>query len=376
MQDITHRDIEQVGTVVIGGGQAGLVTAHGLAAQGHSFVVLDAAERTGDSWRNRWDSLRLFTPGRYDGLPGLAFSARRHRAPTKDQMADYLEAYAAHFSLPIRHGVHVTGVSTWDGRFTVTTDRGRLAADNVVVATGASHRPWTPDFASELDPAILQLHSSDYRRPDQLRPGGVLLVGAGNSGAEIALDIAATHDTWLAGRHPGHVPFRIDTVAARLLLIRLVRFVGHRVLTFGTPVGRKVLPKMSSGGDPLVRVKPRDIASAGVHRVGRVVGVAKGRPVLEDGEVLDVGNVVWCTGFRHDYPWIDLPVLDDAGRPRHERGVVAEAPGLYFVGMEFQYAATSGTVTGTCRDAGYVLKQIAKRSRALRTREVSEPQLT
>jgi putative flavoprotein involved in K+ transport len=192
-----------------------------------------------------------------------------------------------------------------------------------------------PSFARDLDPGIVQLHSADYRNLSQLRPGGVLVVGAGNSGADIALEAArGGHRTWMSGRDVGHVPFRINSVAGRLVLVRLVlRGLFHRVLTVNTPMGRTLRRKMLSMGGPLIRVKPRDFDTAGVERVPRTAGVQNGRPILEDSRVLDVANVVWCTGFHPGFSWIDLPVFGDDGRPMQERGVAINEPGLYFVGL-------------------------------------------
>jgi putative flavoprotein involved in K+ transport len=346
-------------TIVIGGGQAGLATGYYLRQQGRDFVILDANERIGDSWRDRWDSLRLFTPARYNGLPGMPFPAPAHAFPAKDDMADYLEAYAAHFELPVRTGVQVDRLSKPGGRFVVKAGDLRLESDNVVVAMATFQKPRVPPFARELDPGIVQLHSSDYRNLSQLQDGGVLVVGAGNSGSEIALEAARRHPTWMSGRHPGHVPFRIEGVAARLLLVRLVlRVLFHRVLTVQTPMGRKLRPKALTRGGPLIRVKPEDLAAAGVERVPRTVGVRDGLPVLEDGRVLDVANVVWCTGFHSGFSWIDLPVLGDQ-EPMHERGVVAGEPGLYFVGLNFLYALSSTMIHGVGRDARRVARAIA-----------------
>jgi putative flavoprotein involved in K+ transport len=350
---------EHFGTIIVGGGQAGLAMGHELQRKGLPFVILDAAEQTGDAWRTRWDSLRLFTPARFSALPGMRFTGQNKLAPTKDEMADYLAAYAERFELPIRHGVRVDGLTREGGRFLVTAGVDRYTADHVVVATGAFHTPWTPAFAAELDPRIVQLHSRDYRNPSQLRPGGVLLVGAGNSGCDIALDVASNHPTWLAGRHPGHVPFRIEGRVTHHL-VRVVRFVGHHVLTWRTPIGRKVLPKLMQGGNPVVRIKPKDIAAAGVESVPRVAGVRDGLPVLEDDRVLNVANVIWCTGYRTSFSWIDLPVFAPDGVPLHERGVVQAAPGLYFVGLDFQFAATSETITGVGRDVAYVARSMKR----------------
>jgi putative flavoprotein involved in K+ transport len=206
----------------------------------------------------------------------------------------------------------------------------------------------------------VQVHSFDYRNPAQLQPGGVLIVGAGNSGAEIALDVVPGHETWLSGRDTGHVPFRIDGLAARLLLVRLVlRVVFHRILTVKTPIGRKVRAKMLHLGQPLVRTKPQDLVAAGVQRVPRVARIENGLPVLEDGRVLDVSNVIWCTGFHSGFSWIDLPVFDANGDAQHDSGVVTSEPGLYFVGLKFLYAASSSTLHGVGRDAARIADRIS-----------------
>jgi putative flavoprotein involved in K+ transport len=326
-------------------------------------LVLDAFDRVGDAWRMRWDSLRLFTPARIDGLPGWRFPARGWSFPTKDEMADYLEAYVERFGLSVRTGVRVDGLSRSGNGFLVTSGGRRFEARNVVVASGAHRRPRVPDFASSLDPGIVQLHSSEYRNPDQLREGGVLLVGAGNSGAEIAKELAASHPTWLSGRSTGEIPVRHGSPPARVA-VRVIRFLGTHVLTTRTPLGRKVRPKLLSAGTPLIRVKRKDLAAAGVELVPRTAGVQGGLPVLEDGRVLPVTNVIWCTGFRPDYGWIDLPVFGEDGRPVQERGVVESEPGLSFVGLVFQYSATSDTLPGVGRDAAYVAKHLVSRRAA------------
>ncbi len=353
---------EEIETVIIGAGQAGLSVGYHLARRGVPFVILEANQRVGDTWRRRWDSLRLFTPARFDGLDGLPFPASAHAFPTKDQMADYLESYAQRFGLPVRTGVTVDRVTRADGGFFVSAGELRIRAEQVVVAMATYQKPRVPAFAAELDLEIVQLHSLEYRNPGQLRDGGVLIVGAGNSGSEIAMELACTgRATWMSGRDTGHVPFRIDGTAARLGLLRLVlRGLFHRVLTLDTPLGRKVRPKATSRGAPLIRVKPQDLAAAGVVRVPRMAGVRGGLPVLDDGRVLEVTNVVWCTGFEPGFTWIDLGgVFDDRGEPAHERGVVAAAPGLSFVGLHFLYAMSSTMIHGAGRDAEYVARRIA-----------------
>src|SRR5437870_802083 len=350
--------VENFDTIVIGGGQAGLAVGYYLKKQGRSFVILDANERIGGSWRTRtWTSLRLFTPARYDGLPGWPFPAPGWSYPTARETADYLEAYAARFELPVRTGMAVDRLGKDGDRYLVQCGGRRFASDHVVVATGFYGTPSVPEFASELDPRIVQMHSSAYRDPSQLRPGGVLLVGAGNSGADIGIEVSRTHRTWLSGRDKGQVPIRIETRKARFVL-PVLWFIASHVLTVRTPIGRKVRPQVLSGGAPLIRVKSEDLHAAGVERVPRTIGVRDGQPVLEDGRIMDVANVIWCTGFRQDFTWIDVPVFADDEAPVHERGVTSE-PGLYFVGLDFLYAFTSENIGGVRRDAWHIVKRIA-----------------
>jgi putative flavoprotein involved in K+ transport len=356
---------ERVETVIVGGGQAGLATAYVLARRGRPAVILDAHERVGDAWRTRWDSLRLFTTARYSGLPGFRFPAPGWSFPTKDEMADYLESYAERFALDVRTGTRARTLTRRGDRLVLTTDSGgRFEADHVVVATGAHRIPRQPAFASELDPSIVQLHSSDYRRPSQLQDGGVLLVGVGNSGADIALEVVRTHPTWLAGKETGHIPVRIEGSGKYFFV--LIRFFGHHVLTERTPFGRRALRKARGKADPLIRVRPKDLLAAGVERVPRVAGVRDGLPLLEDGRSIDVRNVIWCTGFRNDFSWIDLPAFGADGQPTHVRGVIPSVPGLYFVGLPFQYAKSSDVLPGIGRDHAYVAERILAADRAPR----------
>jgi putative flavoprotein involved in K+ transport len=352
---------ERVNTVIIGGGQAGLSTGYHLAQRGISFVILDEGARVGDVWRRRWDSLRLFTPARHAGLDGLRFPAAPFSFPTKNEMADYLEMYAREFALPVRLGTRVERLTRVGNRFLLVAGAARFEAENVVVAMAQYQRPRVPAFAGELDPGTLQLHSLDYRNCAQLRDGGVLIVGAGNSGAEIAIETARTgRRTWLAGPDTGQVPFRVDGLPARLVVSRLVlRVLFHRVLSIATPIGRKVRPKVLHKAAPLIRTKPKHLTAAGVVRVPRVVGVRNGLPLLEDGRVLDVANVVWCTGFDPGFSWIDLPVFGADGQPQHEGGIVASERGLYFVGLHFLYAFSSDMIHGVGRDAARIAEAIA-----------------
>ena len=350
-------------TVVIGAGQAGLSTAYHLRRRGRDCVILDAHRRVGDNWRNQWDTLRLFTPAKYDGLPGLPFPGDPWSFPVKDEVADYLENYARTWDLPVRTGVRVRRLGRTDGHYVLDTDAGTLTADNVVVATGPFGRtPHLPPFAADLDESILQLHSSEYRRPDQLAPGPVLVVGASHSGGDIAYELAATHPVVLCGPDRGQLPLHIESRAAHPVVPLLV-FLARHLLTRRTPVGRQMMDEVRFHGGPLIRVRREDLAARGVdRREARMSGVRDGRPALEDGTVLDVTNVVWCTGFRQRFEWIDLPVLGEDGWPKELRGVVEGCPGLFFCGLSFQSGFGSMVFFGVGRDAEYVARRIVDRT--------------
>jgi putative flavoprotein involved in K+ transport len=353
--------VERYETVVVGGGQAGLSVGYHLKKQRRSFVILDASERIGDSWRERWDSLRLYSPAFRDGLPGMPFPAPRSTYPTKDEMGDYLEAYAARFELPVRSGAAVNQLTKDNGRYVANAGAERFEADTVVVATGVFRRPYTPEFAGELDPSVTQLHSSDYRNLSQLQDGPVLVVGAAHSGSDIAYEASASHDVILVGPDTGQIPVPIESRRGRLGF-RVLVFVGTHVLTVDTPLGRKMRPHIRHGGGPLLRYRKKNLLAAGVQRViARVVGVERGVPVLDDGRVLDVRNVVWCTGFRPDFRWIRVPFeIGDDGYPAQYRGVAASSPGLYFAGLPFLHSFASMLVAGAGRDAERVARHIAE----------------
>lgn len=348
-------------TIVIGGGQAGLSVGYHLKRAGLPFLILDSNERTGDQWRTRWDSLRLFTSAAFSGLDGMPYPGRGDHFPTKDEFADYLEHYAATFGLPIERGCRVDRLSRRGDSYLVEAGARRFEAKQVVVAMANYQRPSIPAFAAELDSSIMQLHSSEYRNSGQLPEGAVLVVGAGNSGAELAREIAGTHDVLVSGSSPGELPFDIDSRIAHALLSRVaLKVVFHRVLTRATPIGRTARPRLLRAG-PLIRVKAKHLAAAGVERVARTVGSTDGRPLLEDGSSPDVAAVVWACGFRPGFEWIDVPLRYEGKVPAQKRGVIAEAPGLYFVGLHFMHAMSSSMIHGVGRDARYVVKAIERR---------------
>lgn len=357
-------EAERIDTLVIGGGQAGLSAGYHLKQRGIPFLIVDADARIGDHWRDRWDSLRLYSPARWDSLPGFRFPARAFHYPTGREMGDYIAAYAERFALPVRSGTRVERLDPapdGDG-FLVSAGGRRIVARQVVVATGAFAIPRAPDFAGELDPAIRQLHSHEYRDPSQLQDGPVLVVGLSHSGGDIAFETAKTHRTILSGKAAGQLPIKVTESRKAWIGWPVVEFAFAHVLTIRTPMGRAMRPHVRQGGGPLIRVRLPDLDRAGVERHDeKTVGVQDGKPVLADGTVLDVANVIWCTGYRRDYSWIGAPVMGDDGYPVEVRGVSPTVPGLYFLGVPFSYAFSSMLVAGAGRDAKYVVDRIAER---------------
>ncbi|WP_147945072.1 NAD(P)/FAD-dependent oxidoreductase [Microbispora sp. CSR-4] len=329
-------------TLIIGGGQAGLALGYHLRRAGLRFVILDAHQRVGDAWRHRWDSLTLFTPRRYDALPGLPFPGDPDGHPGKDEAADYLETYAERFALPVRLGRQVTAVRPEGERFLVETSAETYTAARVVVAVGAFHTPRTPAFASSLDRGVTQLHSNRYRRPDQLPMGEILVVGAGNTGVQIADELAGT------GR-------RVRLSASSMGLALPQRILGRDVFWWfsrlgfmdirgDSRIGRRVRSRELIIGTDVKRLLRR------VERGGRTVDVQGRDVVLADGRRVRPDGVVWATGFRAHYPWLHVPVLDEQGAPVHREGVTAW-PGLYFLGLPWQRTRGSSVLGWVDRDA-------------------------
>ncbi len=346
--------MEHIETVVVGAGHSGLAAGFHLARRKLPFTILDAGEQVGDVWRARWDSLRLFTPGRFSGLPGLANPVGRDGYAGKDEFADYLATYARRLDLPVRLGVRVRSVIPRGDEFELDTTAGPMSARHVVAAGGHNALPHVPALARDLDAGIRQLHSSDYRNAGSIPPGAVLVVGAGTSGAEIALELAPTHRVLLAGRPTPHIPDAVFRYAGSAYWL-----IVHRLLTTGTPPGRKVAASFGLRGAPLIRISLPQLEAAGVTRLPRLTGVADGRPLTDAGEECAPTAIIWATGFRPDLRWLPPLDVDAVGVPITERGVVRRYPGLFFVGMPFQYALTSGLIGGAARDAEYVADRIA-----------------
>lgn len=358
---MSNGERKHIDTLVIGGGQSGLAVGFHLAKAGIPFLIVDANERTGDSWRHRWDSLQLFTPNRFNSLPGLPIPGEDWGFPTKDELADYLESYAQHFELPIRHGVRVDHLTKVGHRFVATAGDMVFEADNVVVAMASYQKPKYPPFADELDASIVQIHVADYASPAQLQEGAVLVVGMGNSGAEIAKELIRDRRVFISGEPSFVQPFTPHKLSGRILMPFVGPVILNRLLTTSTPMGRRARSKMLHKGAPLLRVKPKELVAAGVERVDRTTGVVDGYPQVGGDTVLDVANVVWCTGFSSGLDWIELPVFDDRGDVIHDRGVVDSQPGLYFVGLKFLYSVLSDTLLAVGRDSGHVVDHLSTR---------------
>ncbi len=354
-QDEAHKDPagdQRLDVVVVGGSQAGLAMAWHLAQQGLRFVVLEAAPELGHTWRSRWDSLKLFTPAQYDALPGMAFPAPADSYPTKEPVADYLQAYAAAFDLPVRLNAQVTDLRRVGDDFEVRTSDATYRARQVVVATGPFQVPFVPPPAGKLDASVTQVHSADYRNPPALPEGPVLVVGGGNSGFQIAEELAATRtvDLSIATAYP-MLPQRLGGQDLFWWLTRL----GLMRVTAGSRLGRRVQAR----GEFIIGTNRRRLERAGVRFRPRLVD-AEGRTVrFADHSLLeDVGVVVWATGYRSDYAWIHIPGVVREGHVVHRRGVT-EVAGLYFLGLSWQHTRGSALLGFVNDDAAYLADRIA-----------------
>jgi putative flavoprotein involved in K+ transport len=336
--------------VVIGGGQAGLAIGYYLAKESRRFVILERADDVAPAWRERWDSLTLFTPRAYDSLPGLDFPGEPDGYPSRDEVVAYLHGYAAHFDLPLRLGTPARRLTQQDGRFVVETDDGQLTADQVVVATGPFQEPRVPEFAAGLDANVVQMHSTEYRRPSDLPVGRTLVVGGGNTGYQVAHELAATRETHIAiGTPQAALPQRLF---GRDLFFFLTK-TGLIHKSVETRIGQRMSQK-----ETLVGRLPKIANRLGVISHGRATE-ASGRTVtFADAGRIEVDGVVWATGFRYDHRWIDLPVTDTDGRVKHRRGVT-EVPGLYTLGLQWQYTRGSALLGFVRDDAAFIAERIA-----------------
>jgi putative flavoprotein involved in K+ transport len=340
--------------LVIGGSQAGLAMGYHMAQSGRSFQIVDAGAEIGETWRSRWDSLQLFTSGRYDNLPGLPFPAAPGTYPGKDDVARYLQAYAAKFSLPVRLNINVTSLTRDDDTYVAKAGGEVLEARQVVVATGPFQVPFIPPFADALDPAVHQIHSAHYRRPETIPAGKVLVVGTANSGCQIARELSATHRVELSAGQ------RLPAIPQRPLGRDIWEWATALRLDKVTAYSR--LGKRLAGRDQVIGAGPRQLARRhGILIRPRAVGAAGRTVTFADGSAADFDAVVWATGFRADHTWIDIPdVTDERGRIRHQRGVTP-SPGLYMLGLTWQHTRGSALLGWVGRDAAFLAEQIARR---------------
>ena len=345
MRDVTSRHE----VIVVGGGQAGLAMGYFLREQGRDFTILEAADQPAAAWRDRWDSLKLFTPARYSALPGLPVPGDGDRYPTRDEVATYLAKYARELDLPIQLGSRVRSLRRADDAYVLETDERTYEAEQVVVATGPFQTPRVPLIADQLDPHVVQLHSSAYRNPDDLPEGPALVVGGGNSGFQIAEELAASHEVHLAiGSRQTPLPQRL---LGRDLFWYLER-TGLIHKNLDSRIGQRL-----SGRDTLIGSTPRRIRRRGVEIYPRAVSAERSTVTFSDGAKLHIGAVIWATGFRSDYSWIDVPVFDESRAPVHRRGVT-ESPGLHFLGPTWQYTRGSALLGWVNDDARYLAQKI------------------
>lgn len=351
MNNSTTKGVE---TLVIGGGQAGLAIGQQLALRGVPFLIVDASPEVGDAWRSRWDSLRLFTSGQYDNLPGMDFPGPRSEYPSKDEVADFLQVYARKFDLPVELNTRITSLTREDGGFVARSSGNEVTrASQVVIATGPFHLPFTPPIADQLDPALVQIHSADYRNPDELPAGRTLVVGAANSGQQIALELAGSRQVDIA------VGERLKALPQRPLgrdIWWWLSLLGIPRITVESRLGKRL-----SERDVVIGGGLRELEREGVTIRTRVAGGSRRTFSFQDGSSEEYELVVWATGFRVDHSWVEIPeAKDERGRIRHVRGVT-ESPGLYLLGMTWQYKRTSALLGWVGEDAAYLADQIEAR---------------
>ena len=351
MKDLTPPlSTDCLDVIVIGAGQAGLAISWHLARRRLRFLVIDAAPELGNSWRSRWDSLTLFSPVQYDALPGLAFPGRQDTYPTKDQVADYLRSYAEEFDLPVLLNTKAIRLERAEGRYVVHTSQGLLRSRQVVVATGAFQHPVVPELAAGLSDRVVQLHSAEYSNPADLPSGRIVVVGGGNSGLQIAEELAPTHQITLAmGSQPLSLPQRM---LGRDLFWWMHR-LGVLQKTADSPLARRV----RSRGDLVIGSSRRRLRRAGVDFRPRVVDVERETFRFVDGSEVTADAVVWATGFRSDYSWIDVPEVVSGGAAVHQRGVTP-ARGLYFIGLPWQHTRGSSLLGFVKEDAEFLADQL------------------
>jgi putative flavoprotein involved in K+ transport len=343
-----HREV-----VVVGGGQAGLAIGYLLAQQGHDFTILDAATETAAAWRARWDSLKLFTPVRYDSLPGSAFPGDPDSYPGRDQVVAYLDDYVRRFELPLELDSRVLAVRAANGGFRIELADRSYAADQVVITTGPFQVAFTPPVAAGLAAAVTEVHSSDYRRPGDLPDGPAIVVGGGNTGYQIAEELVRSREVHLA------IGARQTPLPQRLLGRDVFRYLQALKLMNKTVDSR--LAQRLKDRETLIGSSPRRARRQGIHLRPRVTGADGSTLTFADGTRQTAATVIWATGFRLDHSFVELPVFDERGQVRHRRGVT-DVPGLYFLGLPWLHTRGSALLGWVKDDAQHVADRIAERA--------------
>lgn len=353
---------EFVNTLVIGAGQAGLATGYFLQRAGIPFLLLDAHARVGDSWRTRWDTLRLFSPNPYNNLPGLPLTGTQTKFPTKDEVADYLERYARTFELPIQTHIAVSELTKTTDGYLLHTSQGAYEAERVVIATGAFHTPNIPAVSKKIPPPIHQLPGKLYRNAAALPPGDVLVVGTGASGISIATDLAATRTVYLSGRILPSLPRKLLGVDIYWWLYT----TGLLTASVDSWVGRNIMESQQHSGDaPVGMSVKRLVEKAGIFLVGKTTGVQDNRVTFTTGQRLSPAVIIWATGYHYDFNWIRLPIFNQDGELQQYRGVVEDFPDLYFVGLNYLYRVNSSLLGGVARDAEYIVADMVRREKEM-----------
>ncbi|MGG3449972.1 flavin-containing monooxygenase [Domibacillus aminovorans] len=341
-------------TVIIGAGQAGLAMGYYLKEMNQSFLILDKNREIGDEWRNRYDSLVLFTPRMYSSLPGLPLTGDQQGFPMKDEIANYLADYANRFDLPVQSKTEVLSVRKEMGRFYIKTEDHEYEAENIIVASGPFQKPNIPLFAKSLSPDVLQIHSSQYKNPQQLRSGNVLVVGGGNSGAQIAVELSNERKTYLSiSQKIKFFPLEIGN--------KSIFWWFDKAGILKAPRHSWIAKKIQASGDPIFGSELKvALTSGSVVQKSRTVDGEDTKIRFQDQSMLEVQNVIWSTGFVLDYSWLEVKgTLNYEGRPLHKRGI-AQIEGLYFLGLPWQYRRGSALLQGVGEDAKYIAEYIQK----------------
>jgi putative flavoprotein involved in K+ transport len=348
---------QQVEVAIIGAGQAGLAAGYYLSQQNRNFVILEKAEQVGQAWRDRWDSLKLITPNPYNDLPGLSFPSQSIDFPTRNDVISYLENYAHKYQFPIEYSQSVNVLKSIDNGFRIEANTRTIEAQHVIVATGAFHKPFIPRFSSDLPDNINQIHSSQYRNPKQLAEGAVLIVGSGNSGVQIAKEISIHHKVYLS---VGNSPTLPRQIWGRDLYWWLNTLKVTRI-----NVSSRLGKRFSKRPDSVVGINLQKLARENnIILLGHTQSASENHLLFSGGETIpisEIKTIIWASGFRSDYSWIEIPVFNSNYQPFHRRGVTP-IKGLYFLGLRWQYRITSSLIGGIGEDAAYIANKIAASS--------------